>query len=206
MIEHGDGPHVVEHTPRQLRLFSDIGHVLEGVLVGVSSVSALRAAVADRQESDRWPVLTAAAGLVLSGGLLAVSGHHGGPARLFREDPQQRQHFVMGGLITAGAIGEVASRRTSPGPLKLLWPASVGAVGWMFLTHAQHGTGEAVVRARRAHRRLGATFVAAAGARLASLLMESRLLAFAWPSALLSAAVQLVVYREPEGAYEAGAS
>lgn len=108
----------------------------------------------------------------------------------------------MGSIVTGGALTEMAGRRPGAQVMKLGWPAALATVGWMFFTHAQHGTGEAVERAKRLHQRLGVTLIAAAAGRVASLVSDSRAAKLAWPSLLLLGAAQLVTYREPEGSFE----
>lgn len=61
-----------------------------------------------------------------------------------------------------------------------------------------------MAKAVRQHRLLGGTVIAAGLLRAAELATAFEVLAVLWPLAALAAAVQLLLYREPEGAYETG--
>lgn len=75
--------------------------------------------------------------------------------------------------------------------------------GVTFLGHTQHGRGPAVAHAVLRHRILGLT-VTAGLLRLAELAAGTGTFGWLWPIALLAAALQLVIYREPPGAFEHG--
>jgi hypothetical protein len=72
----------------------------------------------------------------------------------------------------------------------------------MFLTHEQHGTGEAAELARGKHERLGKTILAAAAVSAMGELFVAKGAKAAGAALLLASGVQLIVYREPQGAYE----
>lgn len=57
----------------------------------------------------------------------------------------------------------------------------------------------------RQHRALGITLIVAGLLNLVEIVNGARFAAILWPGVLLIAAVQLLLYREPEGAYEDGA-
>jgi hypothetical protein len=57
----------------------------------------------------------------------------------------------------------------------------------------------------RQHRALGITLFVAGLLNLVEIVNGSRLAAILWPIVLLIAAVQLLLYRKPEDAYEGGA-
>lgn len=95
--------------------------------------------------------------------------------------------------------------RSSIPLLVYAWPAALILTGWLFLFHAQHGMSEAATRAVRQHRVLGVTIVAAGLLRLIEVISAGGFAAILWPIVLLIAAAQLLLYREPEGAYEVGA-
>lgn len=82
------------------------------------------------------------------------------------------------------------------------WPGVLVLIGGMFVFHAQHGSHEAVARAVRFHRLLGAVLIAAGLLAGSHALWRRLSLAYLWPLVLLLAAVLLIVYREPEGAWE----
>jgi hypothetical protein len=137
--------------------------------------------------------------------------HHGfigvgASLRFVMADPQQRQHFFMALLLLLAGIAET-SQRLGGGeaiPFAFVWPGSLALIGILFLVHTQHGSHEAVSWAMRVHRYLGSVLIAAGLARLGQLvwLPMASWLAFVWPVLLLLAAILLVSYREPKGAYE----
>ena len=121
------------HTPDELRRASDLaiaGNVFETAWASIA-----------------WPVLVLTAGLLL---LLAIYlTHPVGDWPLIWRDPQQRQHTIIAlALIAAGAAESI---RSSPAGLGLVWPGAFVLIGVLFLTHAQHGTGQAVQKAVRRH-------------------------------------------------------
>ncbi|HIE21499.1 MAG TPA: hypothetical protein EYP73_02725 [Acidimicrobiia bacterium] len=78
------------------------------------------------------------------------------------------------------------------------------AVGLLFMVHTQHGTSAAARQAILVHRVLGASIVLAGIARAVQLALgESRgPWAYLWVVILAVVALQLLIYREPAGAYE----
>jgi low temperature requirement protein LtrA len=90
--------------------------------------------------------------------------------------------------------------------LAYVWPAVLLLIGILFLTHPQHGTGEAVAKAVRQHRILGITAIIAGLLRVAGVVSGSTISAILWSLALLVSAAQLILYREPEGAFEPAGS
>lgn len=100
----------------------------------------------------------------------------------------------MAGLIVAGGALEAVGE----GTLAQLGPAAaLGGIGRMFLTHEQHGTGDARREAERVHRRLGLTLSAAGTAKAADALRVPGPWRMAWPSLALAVAGQLLAYDEP---------
>ena len=89
--------------------------------------------------------------------------------------------------------------------LGYVFPAAILLVGGLFVIHEQHGTSEAAAKAVGQHRILGVTAISAGLLRVIEIVTGTGLLAILWPLALLTAAVQLILYCEPEGAYEAEA-
>jgi len=121
---------------------------------------------------------------------------------LIWRDAQQREHTI---IAVAVAIASVAQLLRSAIPvLSYVWPAAIILTGSLFLFHAQHGTSEAAARALQQHRVLGSTLIAAGLLNLIETVNGARFAAILWPIVLIIAAVQLLLYREPEGAYEAG--
>lgn len=196
-----DPPYPNPHSADERRTLSNVGHWVEGgVLGGVGALALVDAVRPDLEWPRRWgPRLTVGAGAALSGLILGGSLHHGGPRRYLRHEHQDRQHLTMAAVIAAGGAVE----RLTPGRAGGAGPAAaLAAIGQMFLTHEQHGTGEARERAERAHRRLGLSLIAAGAARGADALGVPGPWRFAWPALALAVSGQLLTYREPPGAYE----
>lgn len=189
------------HSPEERRLLSNIGHRVEGGLLGVTSALALLdAARPDLDWPGRWsPRVAAGAGLVLGGGILAGTLHHGGPRRYLAHEHQDLEHLRMAAVIATGGLIESAGHERIVG---LGGAGALGTIGAMFLRHEQHGTGEALAKSISVHRRLGRSLIAAGLAKAAHSLRARGPWQFAWPMAGLVVATQLIVYREPGGAYE----
>ena len=186
------------HTPHQERVLSNIGHWVEGAIVTAAGLSSIRFAMTGDQRHDlHQSNVLIGAGSVLGIGLIAGSLHHGGPAKFFTADMQQRQHLQMSGLITVagllrrlGRVGAIASNML------------IGGVGQMFLSHEQHGTDEAAARAKRRHDLLGRTIITgAAGGAVGDITRWRWVRAFAG-AAMVGAGLQLLFYKEPDGAFE----
>lgn len=189
------------HTPEEQRRLSNLGHILEGLLLGAVGVLALLNSLGlAAWAAMAWPSLTLVAGVALL--ILIYPRHPVSDWPAIWRDPQQRQHTIMAAAIALAGAAELLPRGS---PVwAYVWPGVMFIIGGMFLTHAQHGTSEAAAKAVRQHRILGLTVVAAGLLRSAELITGASLLAILWPLALLAAAAQLILYREPEGAYEAG--
>lgn len=203
-MEDGHGSHdggvPNPHTPQQDRLFSNIGHWIEGAIISAAGLSSLRLAMSDDARHDRHQAnVLIGAGSVLGVGLVAGSFHHGGPVTFFKADMQQRQHLQMSGLITAAGLLRRAGRAGA-----LLSSVPVGAVGQMFLSHEQHGSDDAAARAKERHDLLGKTILAGAALGALGDLTRWRWIRALAGAAMVGAGAQLLTYREPQGAYERG--
>jgi hypothetical protein len=203
------------HSPEEMRQISDLAHFVEGLVLGAAALIALIQAhdfLVRGKQRYAWPTLVIVAGVFLLAYL--VVPHHG--LALARTqwafvfgDPQQRQHVLISLLVFAGGTSELLTLtgRVSGRVWRLMWPATLVVVGLLFMLHAQHGTTESVMEAVLLHRVLGSTFVVAGILAAANVvrLVRSKALASSWSLALLVAAVLLVAYREPEGAYHENA-
>jgi hypothetical protein len=196
-------PYPNPHSPDERRLYSNVGHWVEGGVLGVTSgLSLLDAVRPELGWPARWSARSAtAAGMLLGGGILVGTLHHGGPRLYLRHEHQDREHLRMAALIATGGLVEAS---VSAHPARLGGAAPLAGVGSMFLTHEQHGTGEALEKSKAAHRRLGLSLVAAGAAKAADALRLPGPWALVWPSLGLAVAAQLLGYREPAGAYEQG--
>lgn len=196
------------HSADELRFGSNLGHWIEGGLLATVGVLALLELIGVLAGGwiYVWPAVLVVAGIVLP---LGIFGHgHGEDARASRAailaDPQQKQHLIMAGLLFLAGLAEIVGIATEFSFLFYVWPVVLVIIGVMFMIHTQHGTSAAASKAVRIHRILGGTLSLAGLARAISLItgIDSGIVGLAWIILVLAAAVQLLVYREPEGAYE----
>jgi hypothetical protein len=189
-------PHA--HTPHQMRRMSNVGHWVGGALIAGAGTVVLRDALArDDADSRTASTVLAGAGALLGVALVGGSFEHGGPVQFFRADHQQREHLQMAALLTAGGLARRFGRTG-----RLLGSLATARIGQMFLTHEQHGTGEAAAEAKGKHERLGRTILGAAAASALGELFDLTALRAAGAALLVLSGLQLVAYREPPGAYE----
>jgi hypothetical protein len=189
-------PHA--HSPAQMRTMSNIGHWIEGAIISGAGGLLLRDALRDDKGNERLASnLLAGAGGLLGLGLVLGSLEHGGPVTFFKADHQQREHLQMATLLTAGGLARRAGRIG-----KTLTTLATARIGQMFLTHEQHGTGEAAVAAKGKHERLGRTILAAASLSALGEFFDLKAARAGGAALLLGSGAQLISYREPEGAYE----
>ena len=192
----------LSHTPEEMRQLSNLGHIVEGALFAVVGPLALLGNLGVfTGVSLAWPILVLIAGIVLL--FLLYPLHPMSEWGLIWRDAQQRQHTIIAAAVAIAGVTELLSSRTPA--LNYVWPAAIILTGGLFLFHAQHGTSEAAARAVRQHRALGITLILAGLLNFVEITNGTRLAAILWPIVLLIAAVQLLLYREPEGAYEGGA-
>ena len=194
-------PYPNPHPPEQRRLLSNIGHWVEGGILAATSGLALVDAVDPRLgwPGRWWPRLAVGSGLALGTFIVGGTLHHGGPRVYLRHEHSDRQHLQMAGLLAAGGTLEAVS----PGRYACAgMPAALAGVGLLFLTHEQHGTGEARAAAERVHGRLAWSLIATAAAKSAEALGLPGRWELVWPCIGLATAAQLVAYREPEQAFE----
>jgi hypothetical protein len=196
------------HTPEDMEAFSNAAHVAEGVVIAAAALIAL-AQAAGHAHSGRTRL--ASPMLVLFGGVFLLVfllfPHHG--LDLARDqwvfifgDPQQRQHLLIAAALAIAGWAEVAHQRRPRKWLAIALPIALALIGASFLLHTQHGTTAAVERATHVHRLLGSVLTATAALVVASRLKPKvQWLHYAWPIALLFAALLLFAYREPIGAY-----
>lgn len=187
------------HSPEDRRRLSNLGHLVEGLLLAAVAILAfLGGAGIAAWGSAVWPMLILVAGLLLL--LFIYLPHPPSDWRAIWRDAQQRQHTLMAAAIAAAGAAELLR---GSGPLwAYVWPAALLLIGVMFLVHEQHGTSAAAAKAVRLHRILGATIIIAGLLRAGDIVSGAGVLALLWPLALLAGALQLLIYREPPGAYE----
>lgn len=187
------------HTPDEKRRLSNLGHLVEGVLLAVVGILALLGKFfAAAWAASLWPALIFTAGVLLLS--LIYPRHPLTDWPLIWRDAQQREHTIMAVAIAVSGLAELL--RSAFPILGYIWPMGMLLIGGLFLFHAQHGTSEAAAKAVRQHRFLGITTVVAGLLRAGETVTGTGVLASLWPVALLLAAAQLLLYREPAGAYE----
>lgn len=187
------------HTPEEMRRLSNLGHIVEGTLFAIVGVLALLGNLGGfTWVSLAWSILVLASGVMLL--LLLYPRHPISEWRLIWRDAQQREHTIIAAAVAIAGGAELLSSAIST--LDYVWPAAIILTGWLFLFHAQHGTSEAAARAVQQHRALGITLILAGLLNFVEIASGARLAAILWPIVLLIAAVQLLLYREPDGAYE----
>lgn len=194
------------HSPESVRRASNFVHNMMGIIIGTAATLSLL------YEAGVFVNILAylpSALLTISGAFLTVFLllHHGTrnlklTLKALWIDPQQRQHLIMGMLITLAGFMEFL--RTLRRPLKkilgLTLPGALVAIGFMFLTHPQHGTVESIRWSKRYHNVLGSLIALAGILKAINILLSS--LRYLWSGVLLLAALLLVIYKEPEGSYE----
>jgi hypothetical protein len=188
------------HTAEELAELSTFIHNLAGWLLfalgAAMLVEAIRGPARGRWR-HAWPVL----GAVIGFGLLAYIVQHMALHHRVSplSDPMQLQHQLIGLLVGAGATVEILGRRGTIGTWsQAVWPASLVAVGVVFLLHEQ-----ATEMALLVHWALAAAIVLGGLALLAVALSreEARSLRVFGVLLLLAASVQLIVFQEEPGSH-----
>jgi hypothetical protein len=147
-----------------------------------------------------WHSLTLVAGIALL--VLIYPRHPRSEWNLIWRDPQQRQHSLIAIAIILAGAAQLIAANTGLLFLSYLWPLALVFIGILFMIHTQHGHSDARHQALFRHRILGITIITAGLLSLAEILLQSKTFAILWSLALLIAAVQLLLYREPEGAFD----
>ena len=154
-----------------------------------------------------WPGLILIAGVFLPAFILLQRGISGIGTTwsLVIRDPQQREHFVMAVLLLAAGLAEVLLRteKSRASGWKFVSPVALAIIGAMFFVHTEYGTPDAVAEAARKHAYMGIAILLSGLFKGAEILWQRRFswLAFPWIAMLLVAALLLLTYREPTGAY-----
>lgn len=197
------------HTPEELQLLSNVAHWIEGglfLIIAIIVILQTLGYLRSQKAQYLWPVIILTAGIFLP--LFSFSHHFNELALAWKAtiyDSQQLQHMIMAILITIAGIAEVAYLRGQGKNrfLQFVFPLVVGIIGIMFIAHPQHGTSEAVLRAATIHKYLGAVLILAGVFKALEVVKRStqKWLTFSWVLFLTIAAILLISYREPEGAY-----
>lgn len=197
-------------TPEELQWISNLAHWIEGGMFAIVAFLTLLQAFGYAQSRGTqyvWPALILISGVFLPGFILMQRGIGGiGTTwNLVVRDPQQREHFAMAVLLLAAGSAELLLRTNKAwaSVWKFVSPAALAIIGAMFFVHTEYGTPEAVVEAARKHSYMGLAITLAGLFKGAEVLWRKRFewLAFPWIVMLLVAALLLITYREPWGAY-----
>lgn len=90
MTQHVKNP----HSPYQMRVMSNVAHVIEGSIISASALAMLMVEWnRSKNRGDLSGALMGGAGGLLGLGLIGGSFGHGGRVEFFRRDHQQRQHL-----------------------------------------------------------------------------------------------------------------
>ena len=197
-------------TPEQLQWISNLAHWIEGGMFATVALIALLQALGYAQSKAAqylWPGLILVAGVFLPAYILLQRGFDGIGLtwNLVIEDPQQREHFLMALLLLAAGLAEVLDRAKLllTRLRKFVAPAAFVAIGLLFVFHTEYGTPEAIAESVTKHRYLGLVIAIAGLFKAADGLWRKkfRWIAFPWIAMLFIAALILITYREPAGAY-----
>ena len=196
------------HTPDELIYLSNLAHWIEGAFFAVVVIIAFVQTTGIYRANwlkFAWPSLILLAGLFLP--IFSYSHHWNEMGLAWKAtimDAQQRQHFYIAIIaIIAGAMELYSLKAYKLWP-KMAFPAAFLIIGLLFITHEQHGTSEAVMRAAAIHQYIGISLILASVFRAAEIWTKGRLklAAYLWMLFLLIASGLLISYREPEGAYQ----
>lgn len=197
------------HTPEEFRYLSSLGHWIAGyIFLGVVIVALLQALGFLKDKPYLWPALVIGAGVVLIPYNMLHHGWNELPLvwKVIELDPQQRQHFIMFNLLfIAGAIELLLSLKKIKGKFwQFVWPGVLLIIGYLFLTHPQHGTAEAQAYAVPFHTTLGTVLVITGVLKAAEVVWPQKYkwITYGWILFLFITSVMLITYNEPEGAYQ----
>lgn len=192
------------HTPEELVFYSNIAHWIEGaIFLIVAGIALVQIFGYWKNKPYLWPSLILIAGLFLP---IFSYIHHWDELGLAWQatiyDSQQRQHMFMAILMSVAGFTELLHLKYQQSGWKFVLPLVLVTIGVLFLTHPQHGTSEAVMQATLIHKYLGSVLVLSGFFRGAEMVWSNRKwLAYPWIIFLTLAAILLISYREPAGAY-----
>jgi hypothetical protein len=198
-------------TPEELQWVSNVAHWIEGGMFGVVALIALFQALGYAQSRGAqylWPGLILGAGIFLPAYILLQRGFDGIGVtwNLVIRDPQQREHFLMALLLLAiGSVETLIRKDVLRSEVwKFVSPVALVLIGILLLFHTEYGTPVAIAEAETKHAFLGFVIMMAGLLKAAEVQWRRRFrwLAFPWIVLLFIAALILISYREPQGAYK----
>ncbi len=197
------------HTPEEFRYISSVGHWIAGyIFLGVTAIAFLQARGLLKNKPYLWPLLVSVGGLIF---IPYTVFHHGLNElplvwKVIELDPQQRQHFIIFTLLfVAGVIELLLSLKKLTGEFwYFVWPGVILVIGYLFLTHPQHGTAEALSYTEPFHTALGIVLVTTGILKALDVVFSSKytVATYGWILFLFITSIMLITYNEPEGAYQ----
>lgn len=197
------------HSPEEFRYLSSLGHWIAGyIFLGVVIIALVQAFGFFKTKTYLWPLLVTISGLIFIPYNMMHHGLNELPLvwKVIELDPQQRQHFTMFNLLfIAGILELLLSLKKLKGKyLHFVWPGVMFVIGYMFLTHPQHGTAEARAYAVPFHTTLGTVLLITGALKAAEVIWAKKYkwVTYGWILFLFITSVMLITYNEPEGAYQ----
>lgn len=197
------------HTPEEFRLLSSQGHWIIGYIFLAVSITVLLQSIGYfKTKTYLWPLLITISGLIL----IPFSMMHHGISELplvwkvIQLDPQQRQHMIMFILLFISGVTELllSRKKIRRKFWHFVWPGVLLIIGYLFLTHPQHGTAEAQAYTTPFHTTLGIVLLITGALKAAEAIWSQKYkwIAYVWIIFLFIASVMLISYNEPVGAYQ----
>lgn len=198
-------------THEQLQWISNLAHWIEGGIFGIVAVIALLQAFGYARTGFlryMWQGLILVAGAFLPFYLLLQRGFDqaGESLRFVIGDQQQREHVFMSLLLLSAGAAEtlLAANLIRGRGWRFVAPTALVLIGVILIFHTEYGTAEAIAESVTQHRYQGILVILVGLFKAAQVLWSRkfRWLEFIWVFLLFGAAVLLISYREPEGAYK----
>lgn len=201
------------HTPEEFRYLSSLAHWIVGyIFLGVVIIAFFQIYGLLKTKKYLWPLLVTISGLIFIPYTLMHHGWNELPLvwKVITLDPQQLQHFIMFTLLfIAGFVELLLSLKKIKGKYwYFVWPSVLLTIGYMFLTHPQHGTAEALSYTVSFHTTLGIVLLLTGLLKIAEVIFELKFkwIAYGWVIFLFIASIMLISYNEPSGAYNIDSS
>lgn len=199
------------HTPTEMIQFSNMAHWFEGGLLGIIVLIAIFTSLGYIKFKSSQ--LAGSILVLIAGGFLVpyMLLHHGlgrvgATWQFLMNDPQQRQHLIMGLLLMLAGLAELMNALSvlKSKLWQMAFPTALAVIGVLFMIHDQHGTAEAMHASIIFHRYLGSALILSGILKAVAVIFGERYkkLHYIWIVFLAITSILLVTYREPEGAYQ----